>query len=368
MSQKKWKVALVGCGSIAGEIYLPQLATFPDVEVVAVCDIMPERAQAYAEKFGIPNWYPNIDELLEKCDFEIMMDTASIPAHHELNMKAIAAGKHLYTQKPMAMTVEKVTEQIELAEKMHVKIAAAAIHPLRPDIIQIRQMIENGTIGHVNLIRARAAHGGPNYFQFREADCSWFFQPGAGALYDMGVHGITEAVSVLGPAKEVTCVACISEPERTIRSGAFDGKKIKTDYLPDNYIITLDWGGGTLAVIDAGFCEKAATLNQMEVYGSKGTITVKGHLKIGAGDGLMAYIDDEDRKIRGWIEPQPQELPYPGEWKQAEAIHDLIHAIETDCTPVLDPKIARHVIDIMCTISDCIKEKRTLPLHTTFEF
>ena len=106
----------------------------------------------------------------------------------------------------------------------------------------------------------------------------------------------------------------------------------------------------------------------MEVYGSKGTITVKGHLKIGAGDGLMAYIDDEDRKIRGWIEPQPQELPYPGEWKQAEAIHDLIHAIETDSTPVLDPKIARHVIDIMCTISDCIREKRTLPLHTTFEF
>lgn len=366
MSQKKWKVALVGCGSIAGAIYLPQLKTFPNVEVVAVCDIVPERAKAYAERFGVREWYPNIDELLEKCDFEILMDTASIPAHHELNMKAIKAGKHLYSQKPIAMTVEKVTEQIEAAEAAGVKFAAAAIHPLRPDIIEIRKMIERGTLGKVTLLRAHTAHGGPEYFQYREADCSWFFEPGAGALYDMGVHGITMAVSVLGPAKEVSCTAAISEPERTIRSGAFDGKKVKADYLPDNYIITLDWGNGTLAVIDAGFSQRASTVNQLEVYGTKGTVTVLGQIKIGEGDGLKAYIDDEQLKVRGWMTPLPQELPHQGEWLQAEAVLDLIDAIENDKTPVLDPKIARHVVDIMCTVTQAVEEKRTLPLHTTF--
>lgn len=363
---KKWKVALVGCGSIAGTIYLPQLKNFPNVEVVAVCDIIPERAEEYAQRFQVPEWYPNIDELLEKCDFEIMMDTASIPVHHELNMKALKSGKHLYSQKPVGLTVEQVTEQMETAQANGVKFAASAIHPLRPDIIEIRRMIERGTLGKITLIRTHTAHGGPEYFQFREADCSWFFQPGAGALYDMGVHGITMAVAVLGPAKEVGCMAAVSEPERTIRSGAFDGKKVKADYLPDNYIITLNWGDGVIGVVDAGFTQRASTVNQFEIYGTQGTATIEGPIKIGEGDGLKVYIDDENLQIRGWMHPMPQELTHPGEFLQAEAVLDLIHAIETDTVPVLDPAIARHVVDIMCTIPQAIEEKRTLPLHTTF--
>ena len=89
--------------------------------MVAVCDIIPERAKDYAEKFNVPAWYTSIDELLEKCDFEILMNTTSIPAHHEINMKALNAGKHLYSQKPVGLTVAEVTEQIEAAKAAGVK-------------------------------------------------------------------------------------------------------------------------------------------------------------------------------------------------------------------------------------------------------
>ena len=92
---KKWKVALIGCGSIADNTYLPRIGEIPEADLVAVCDIIPERAKNYAEKFHVPAWYTSIDELLEKCDFEILMNTTSIPAHHEINMKALRAGKHL---------------------------------------------------------------------------------------------------------------------------------------------------------------------------------------------------------------------------------------------------------------------------------
>ena len=115
---KKWKVALIGCGSIADNTYLPRIGEIPEADLVAVCDIIPERAKNYAEKFHVPAWYTSIDELLEKCDFEILMNTTSIPAHHEINMKALRAGKHLYSQKPVGLTVEEVTEQIEAAKKM----------------------------------------------------------------------------------------------------------------------------------------------------------------------------------------------------------------------------------------------------------
>jgi len=136
--------------------------------------------------------------------------------------------------------------------------------------------------------------------------------------------------------------------------------------MPDNYIITLDWGNGTIGVVDAGFSQRASTVNQLEVYGTKGTATIEGQIKVGAGDGLKVYVDDEALKVRGWMEPLPQEMPHEGEFLQAEAVLDLIHAIETDSTPVLDPMIARHVVDILCTIPQAVAEKRVLPLHTTF--
>lgn len=129
------------------------MAHIPQTELVAVCDIIPERAQKYAERFHVPQWYPNIDELLAHCDFDILMDTASIPAHHEINMKALQAGKHLYSQKPVGLTVEQVTEQMEAAQKAGVKFAASPIHPLRPDILFIRDMIQNGAIGKVTMVR-----------------------------------------------------------------------------------------------------------------------------------------------------------------------------------------------------------------------
>ena len=363
---KTWKVALIGCGSIAESIYIPQMAHIPQTELVAVCDIIPERAQKYAERFHVPQWYPNIDELLAHCDFDILMDTASIPAHHEINIKALQAGKHLYSQKPVGLTVEQVTEQMEAAQKAGVKFAASPIHPLRPDILFIRDMIQNGAIGKVTMVRAHTAHGGPEHFQYRDADPSWFFEPGAGAIYDMGVHGLTMAVAVLGPAKEVSCTAVISQPERVVRTGAFDGKKIKADYLPDNYLITLNWGDGCIGVVDAGFCQVASTVNMLEVYGTKGTLTILGQIKIGEGDGVRMYLDSPELKVRGWLDPLSQVRPPRGEFVQCECLSDLIHAIETDTTPTLDPQIARHVVDIMCTIPQAIEEKRTLPLHTTF--
>ena len=190
---KKWKVALIGCGSIADNTYLPRIKDIPEADMVAVCDIIPERAKAYSEKFGVPAWYSSIDELLEKCDFEILMNTTSIPAHHEINMKALKAGKHLYSQKPVGLTVEEVTEQIEAAKAAGVKYTASPIHMLRDDLRFAKKLIADGCIGEIMKVHTNVCHGGPEYFQYRTADPTWFHRPGSGALYDMGVHEIGRA-------------------------------------------------------------------------------------------------------------------------------------------------------------------------------
>lgn len=362
---KKWKVALIGCGMIADTIYIPEMKRIPNAELVAVCDIVPERAERYAQKFNVPYWYVGIDALLNECDFDILMHTTSIHAHHEINMKALKAGKHLYSQKPVGLTVEEVTMQIEAAKKAGVKFSASPIHMLRPDIQAVKKMVDEGTIGTISMVRCSVSHGGPEYFQYRDADPSWFYQPGAGALYDMGIHGLTMVTGILGPAKRVACMAAISEPRRIVRSGANDGKVIESDKLPDNYLISLDWGNGLIGIVDAGFCQKASTVNCLEIYGTQGTITILGQLKIGDGDGIRVYLDAKERQIRGWMEPLPQ-MEEPKQFFQCQCLADLIRAIEQDTETSLRPEHARHVTEILTAIPRAIEQQHTQDLTTVF--
>ena len=173
---KTWKVAVIGCGFFAHAQYLPNITKEAKAELTAVVDIVEERAiQAY-EKYNAKAYYFSVDELLEKCDFDIAIDVTNIQAHHEINMKILGAGKHLISQKPAAPNVEMLTEQIELAKKMNVKYVCVPIHPMRYDINTAKQWMADGVIGNPYYVKCNLSHGGPEYFQYRNADPSWFFE------------------------------------------------------------------------------------------------------------------------------------------------------------------------------------------------
>jgi len=364
MEKRKWKVAVVGCGNFADWQYFPNISGVANAECVAACDIIPERAKAAAEKWNIPNWYPNVYELIEKCDFDIAIDAASIPAHHEINMAVLKAGKHLISQKPAALTVEDMTEQIEQAKKSKVLFTAVPIHAMRPDILRAKQLIQDGAIGDVLLIKCVSTHGGPEYFQYRDADPTWFFEPGAGALYDMGVHALHQVTAIMGPAKRVSCMVTIGMKERVVRSGLYDGKKIKTDKIPDHYFICLDFGNDKIGFVDTGFCQRATRSVPLEIFGSLGAIsfdppgTVWGDPKL--------YVDSPERGFRGWVEQESWVNPPKRIKNQCCCLTDLIDALENNITPLLTPEHARHVIEIMCAIPKAIETGGCIELKTTF--
>ena len=362
--KKTWKVAVIGCGMFAQNQYLPHIELEANAKCVAVVDIVPERAIEYADRFNVPNWYTSVDELIEKCDFDIAIDVASIQAHHEINMKIIGAGKHLISQKPAAPSVEMLTEQIELAKKMNVKFLCVPVHPMRYDIAIAKQMIKDGTIGKPYYAKCNLSHGGPEYFQYRDVNPQWFFEPGAGALVDMGVHGLQIITTVFGPAKAIGCMAKITMPERMVRSGAFDGTMIKTDMLPDQYVITLDYGDGKMAVVDTGFSQKASRAPQLEIFGENGTISFTKPYQTNPIPEV--YIDFPERGIRGWTEPMEWVTKQPKMISQCCCLRDIIEAIEQDKAPVLSPEHARHVLEIMCKIPQAIESGKTIALETTF--
>lgn len=362
--KKKWKVAVVGSGSFANWQYFPNIAKEANAELVAAVDIIPERAKKASEDYNIPNWYENVYELIEKCDFDIAIDAASIQAHHEINTAVLKAGKHLISQKPAAPTVEMFTEQIELAKNMGVKFACAPIHPMRYDLNIAKQMIASGTIGNVYYAKCNMSHGGPEYFQYRDSDPSWFFENGAGALVDMGVHGLQIVTSIFGAAKKVSCMAKVTTPVREVRSGAFDGKKIKSDKIPDQYVITLDFGENKMALVDTGFSQKATKAPQLEIYGDEGTISFSEPYMTNPIPEV--YMDAPNRGIRGWIKPEGWIKPPKKLISQCCCLGDIVNAIETDSTPILSPEHARHVLEIMCKIPEAIKTGQTVNLITNF--
>lgn len=361
---KKWKVAVIGSGSFANWQYFPNIAKDANAECVAAVDIIPERAKKACEDYGIPNWYENVHDLIEKCDFDIAIDAASIQAHHEINMAILKAGKHLISQKPAAPDVESLTEQIELAKKMGVKFSCVPVHPMRYDLNFAKQLIGDDAIGNAYYIKCNSSHGGPEYFQYRDSDPSWFFDPGAGALVDMGVHGLQAVTYMFGPAKRIGCMAKVTTPEREVRSGEYNGKKIKTDKIPDQYVITLDFGNEKMAVVDTGFSQKASKAPLIEIFGDKGTISfTKSYMTNPIPE---VYIDAPEKGIRGWIEPMEWVKPPKKMTSQCCCLADLIDSIENDKTPILSPEHARHVLEIMCKIPEAIESGKTVELTTEF--
>ncbi|MDY3304940.1 MAG: Gfo/Idh/MocA family oxidoreductase [Clostridia bacterium] len=365
MSERKlWKVAVIGCGAFANWEYLPNIRSEANADIVAAVDIIPERAQKACEDYNISNWYKSVFELIENCDFDIAIDAASIQAHHEINMAVLSAGKHLITQKPAAPSVELLDEQIALADKNNVKMVCVPIHPMRYDLNIAKQMIKDNVIGTPYYAKCNVSHGGPEYFQYRNADPTFFFEPGAGALVDMGVHGLQIVTSVFGAAKKIMCMAKVTTPERIVRSGAYNGKVIKTDKIPDQYIISLDFGGNKMALVDTGFSQKASKAPQLEIFGDKGTISfTKPYMKNPIPD---VYMDCPEKGIRGWVSPMEWENPPQKLNSQCCCLKDLIDAIENNKKPLLSAEHARHILEIMCKIPEAAESGKTIELETSF--
>lgn len=361
---KTWKVAVIGCGCFANAQYLPYIEKEANAVCVAAVDIVKERADRACEKYGIPASYETVYQLLQDCSFDIAIDAASIQAHQEINMAVLGAGKHLISQKPAAPSVEMMREQIRLAKEKKVQFVCAPVHNMRYDLNIAKQLIKDHCIGTPVYVKCNSAHGGPEYFQYREADPSWFYEQGAGALVDMGVHGLQQVTYIMGPAKRISCMAFCSTPTRTVRSGSFDGKVIDTSKMPDQYLINLDFGGGKLGFVDCGFSQKASKDPQLQIFGDQGTIAITKPYMLNEMPNV--YMDCAERGIRGWIEPQTWIEPPEKLQSQCCLLRDLIRAEENGTKPVLSAEHACHILEIMYRIPEAVRTGRTIDLETTF--
>lgn len=265
----KIKIGIIGCGTISS-IYMQNCPTFSHLELVACADLDEKRAHSQAEKYGIPKSC-SVDELLADNDIQLIINLTIPKAHASVCIQALEAGKHVYTEKPLAVTCEEGKQILEIAKKNNLRVGSAPDTFLGAGIQTAIHLIEQGEIGIPIGASAFMINRGHEHWHPNPA---FYYDVGGGPMFDMGPYYLTALVSLLGPIERISGSTRISYPERTITSEPKAGTKIQV-ITPTHISGTIDFASGAIGIITTSFDAFGGTsLPPIEIYGSEGTLLV----------------------------------------------------------------------------------------------
>ncbi len=271
--EKKLKVAIIGCGSVSNR-YIPHLQTSPLIEIVSLCDIKHERAVAQNKQYNVnAATYATIDEMLKGVPFDMMITLTDMQVHGTLNKKALLAGKHVWSEKPMANTYAEGKALLDLAKSRKLRIWGAPAVVNSPQFAFMSKMIQEGKLGRIASAHGQYGHTGPTWSAF-------FYEKDGGSMPDLGVYNMATLTGLLGPARSVMAMTSIIKPERTVD----DKGKIKVA-AEDNAHILLEHDKGVISHVMCGFNyfdphgHEAGnqSLHSIQIYGDYGNMRLIGY-------------------------------------------------------------------------------------------
>jgi predicted dehydrogenase len=350
---KRVRTAVIGCGSVSNA-YLPELRSSPWVELVGTCDIVPERAERQARSFGVPNHYPHIDQLLAGAPFDLLVNLTDMQAHERLNRQALAAGKHVWSEKPLASSLAGGRALLELARERGVRIWGAPIVVASPQFAFMAKALAARRLGRVAAAHAAYGHTGPDWSAF-------FYEEGGGSMPDLGVYNLTTITGLLGPARAVLAMTSVVTPERAIR-----GKGTIAVTAEDNAMIILDHGGGVLSHVQCGF-------NYFNPHGHDGSREGRHTISIWGTEGHMGLVGHDwephgvDLATREHGEPE-RHAAGPGGYLWQRGASLVAECLATGKEPLFTPEHALHVVEIMEAARASQKTGRRVELESTFRW
>jgi len=262
------KIGMIGCGVISQQ-YLKSFDQLPDVQLVAVADLDPARAAAAAAgREGVRAL--GVDELIADPEVDTVLNLTIPAAHAEVDLKAIAAGKNVYSEKPFAVTTEEGAEVLVAAQAAGVLVGSAPDTVLGTGTQTARVAIDEGVIGTPTA--ATAIMVCPGHERWHPHP-DFYYVPGGGPLLDMGPYYIHALVTLLGPITSVIGAASRPHDERTIGSGPRAGEKIPVS--TDTHVTgVLVHESGVLSTLVMSFDAVATSAHPIEVHGTEGTLAV----------------------------------------------------------------------------------------------
>ncbi len=338
------RIGIVGCGNVLSA-YWPQaqqLSLRGEAEVVAACG-RPAQRDLVVGQLGVRNFVLDHRELLAMPDVDLVLVLTPTPSHFEISRAALLAGKHVVSEKPLAMTLDEAAELVELARRGPGLFVPAPFTVLSPTYQTIARRIRRGDIGKVGSARGRYGWSGPWWNE-------WFYRPGGGPLLDLAVYNLTSLTGWLGPARRVTAMAGIAIPRREV-----NGKTIAVE-TEDNVHVLLDFGDACFAVVTSGFVMQQYRCPALEVYGTEGTIQMLGD--DWDPDGYEMW----QNRVGAWQVFKETDVNWP--W--TDGLRHAVECVRTGARPLVTPEHALHVLEVMLQALASGRDGQARPVQSRF--
>jgi predicted dehydrogenase len=260
------RIGVIGAGGIAAKLHLPEMQTVADAQVTVISGRKQSRLETLCRKFDIPRWTNSYEEVATDPELDGVIIALPHPLHVEWGLRALAAGKHVFMQKPLSTSLDEADQFVEAVDASD-RTVLALPYVSTPRVLAARQLITSGNLGTISSAHARHSHGGPEVYyagiqQILEEtsdDDLWFFdadRADVGALFDMGVYSIANLVTLIGSVAEVTCrCKTVAKPTR----------------LEDTAALLLDFENGALGTAETGWCDAARSW-EFSVHGTEGKV------------------------------------------------------------------------------------------------
>ena len=265
---KIFKVGLIGCGHIA-ETYFRAHKYFNNFKIVKCADINKKAAEKCANTYKIN--FASVNELLKDKNIEVILNLTIPTAHFAVAKKSLLSGKHVYSEKPLAVSFKDGLELVKIARRKKLFIGNAPDTFLGGGNQKARQLLDKKIIGKIKFGTAIFAF--PGIQSYHPNPEPWFKKKGGGPVIDMGPYYLTALVNLLGPAKFVTSTCNNNTKKRIIGIGPKKGKRIKVE-CPTTYFSTIRFQNGTIIRLTLSFDVISHLRNHIELYGEKGSMIV----------------------------------------------------------------------------------------------
>lgn len=340
-------IGIIGCGNIAHQ-YLSLSPMFKGIDTIACADINREAAQARADEFNIQAL--SVDDLLASSDIDIVVNLTIPAVHAAVSADALNAGKHVYSEKPFALSLQESRQLIDIAAQNKLRIGSAPDTFLGGVHQHARALIDDGAVGKIT---SGTAHVQSRGMEDWHPNPDFFFKRGAGPVLDIGPYYITNLVQLLGPVKRVSALTSTPSPQRTITSEPRRGEKISVE-TPTTIHALLSFTNGAIITLGTSWDVWKHDHNHMELYGEAGSLYVPdpnffgGRLQMTNGATTVDALPDYDHPFG-----IPNEEDDDGSLRanyRAAGLADMAIAISENRAHRCSAELATHVVDIMMSI------------------
>src|SRR6056300_1779821 len=367
--QKVFNVGLIGCGNIA-ETYFRAHKYFNNFKIIKCADINQKAAIKCAKENNIKS--VSVNELLKDKEIKVILNLTIPKAHYIIAKKALLNGKHVYSEKPLAINFKDGKDLIALAKRNKLYIGNAPDTFLGGGIQKSRELVDKKIIGNIKF--GNAFFGFPGVQSYHPNPEPWFAKKEGGPVIDMGPYYLTALVNLLGPAKKVTGSIVNGVKRRTIGIGPRKNKTFKVE-CPTTYLSTIIFDNGTIIRLTLSFDVIAHQRNHIELYGDKGSMIVPDPNMFGGsvyvckklGDPWIEYKTNKMPLGKINIRSQSSranESPTNANYRGA-GLAEMAYSIENKKINKCNGELSLHVLDIIQSTMKACKTNKPQVIKTT---